>query len=161
MSDRLTQAVAVPAACALLRRAGLALLLTVGIALPAAAEFRSAASAAVLYDAPSQQAKKKFVVLPGTPLEVVVTVGAWVKVRDADGAILWIERTALAESRKVMVRAAKAAVRRAAGENAPVLFEAERDVLFELLDAGAEGWSRVRHADGSVGYVRRSELWGL
>ena len=27
--------------------------------------------------------------------------------------------------------------------------------------AGAEGWSRVRHADGSVGYVRRSELWGL
>ena len=57
-----------------------------------AAEFRSVAEdAAVLYDAPSAQSKKLFIVNQGYPLEVDRGGEGWVKVRDASGALSWVE----------------------------------------------------------------------
>ena len=51
-----------------------------------AAEFRSVAdSAAVLYDAPSAKATKLYVVGRSYPLEIVVGLGGWTKIRDAGG----------------------------------------------------------------------------
>ena len=54
---------------------------------PAAAlDFRAVADpVAILYDAPSAKSGKLYVVNKGYPLEVVVTVEGWVKVRDANG----------------------------------------------------------------------------
>jgi len=35
-------------------------------------------------------------------------------------------------------------------------------VLLELVEAApAPGWTRVRHRDGTTGYVRVAEVWGL
>src|SRR4029079_9230962 len=61
-----------------------------------AAEFRSVQdSAAVLYDAPSRQATPLFVVSRSYPLEVIVNLEAWVKVRDHAGALTWVEKKSL------------------------------------------------------------------
>jgi SH3-like domain-containing protein len=70
-------------------------------------------SAAVLYDAPSRAATPLYVVSRHYPLEVVVNLEAWVKVRDHAGALTWVEKKALGDKRMVLVTAAAAEARRA------------------------------------------------
>lgn len=130
--------------------------------LPAvAAEFRSVAEVSVLYNAPSSKADPKFIIARGTPVELVVSLDKWVKIRDSGGGLNWIERSKLAERRTVIVTSATASVLQSAEESAPVVFEAARDVVLELLEAAPLGWAKVRHRDGQVGFVRVSQVWGL
>ena len=127
----------------------------------AAADFRSVAeNAAVLYDAPSAKAKKLYVVSHGYPVEVLVVVEGWSKVRDAAGELTWIESKQLSDKRTVMVRMPLAQVREAADDSAPVAFQAQQNVLLELLEVASGGWLRVRHRDGQSGYVRVAQVWG-
>ena len=126
-----------------------------------AAEFREVTSAAgVLYDGPSEHARKLFLVPRGTPLELVSAVAGWVKVRDLSGDILWIEHGALGAARHVVANSL-AAIRRAPQRNAELLVQVERGVLLEVVDDEAPaGWVHVRHRDGPVGYVEATEVWG-
>jgi SH3-like domain-containing protein len=125
-----------------------------------AAEFRSVSeNAAILYDAPSAKSKKLFVVSHGYPFEVVVVVEGWSKVRDASGDLAWVESKHLADRRTVLVKAELAQVREAADDNAPVVFQAQQNVLLDLLEV-AGGWLRVRHRDGQAGYIRAAQVWG-
>jgi len=125
-----------------------------------AADYRSVVeNAAVLYDAPSAKSKKLYVVSQGYPFEIVVVVEGWSKVRDANGDLTWIESRHLAEKRTVLVKTPLAQVREAADDNAPVVFQAQQNVLLDLLEV-AGGWLRVRHRDGQAGYVRITQVWG-
>jgi SH3-like domain-containing protein len=151
------------ATSALRRIAALLLASTALLCAPQAAalDYRSiAVPAAVLYDAPSLKARKLFILNQGYPVEVFVTLDAWVKVRDASGELAWIEARNLAGLRVVMVKVARAEVRRAPEENAPVAFVAEQDVLLEVMDT-VDNWAHVKHRDGSVGYIRITQVWGL
>ncbi|GIZ50770.1 SH3 domain-containing protein [Noviherbaspirillum aridicola] len=126
-----------------------------------ALEYRSVGAApAILYDAPSSKGRKVFVAPRGMPVEVVLSYGEWVKIRDAAGSLAWVESRALAARRTVVVGAAGARVRDAASDTAPLVFTAERGVLLDFLDATNPGWVRVRHADGQAGFVRAGEVWG-
>ena len=126
----------------------------------AAAEFRSVAdNAAVLYDAPSAKSKKLFVVGQGYPFEVVVVVEGWSKVRDASGDLTWVENKHLTDKRTVLVKAPLAQVRETADDASPVVFQAQQNVLLELVDV-AGGWLRVRHRDGQAGFIRITQVWG-
>ncbi len=126
------------------------------------AEFREVASAAaVLYDGPSERARKLFIVTRGTPLEVVASVDRWIKVRDHVGDVLWIDRGDLAAASRHVVANTLAAVRRAPQANAPLVLQVERGVLLEVIDdADASGWLRVRHRGGATGFVDAREIWG-
>jgi SH3-like domain-containing protein len=126
-----------------------------------AADFRSVQeSAAVLYDAPSRQAKPLFVVSRSYPLEVIVNLEAWVKVRDHAGALTWIEKKSLSDKRTVLVTAPSVEVRQKAEDGAPAAFSAAQNVALELVEIAPNGWLRVRHADGAVGFVRADSVWG-
>jgi SH3-like domain-containing protein len=126
-----------------------------------AIDFRSVAQpAAVLYDAPSLKARKLFVLNQGYPVEVVVTLDAWLKVRDASGELAWIEAKNLSTQRFVMVKVTRAEVRRAPDEAAPVVFLVEQDGLLEVIET-ADNWAHVRHRDGAIGYIRITQVWGL
>jgi SH3-like domain-containing protein len=126
-----------------------------------AADFRSVQeNAAVLYDAPSRQATPMFVVSRSYPLEVIVNLEAWVKVRDHAGALTWIEKKALSDKRMVLVTAPSVEARQRADEGAPAAFSAAQNVALELLEVGPAGWLRVRHADGATGFVRAASVWG-
>jgi SH3-like domain-containing protein len=128
----------------------------------AAAEFRAIGeAAAVLYDAPSTRATKLYVASRNLPVEIISTDGAWVKVRDPFGALSWVERKVLADKRTVIVTVPVADVRQRPEDVAPLAFQAQQGVVFELVEAGATGWVRVRHADGSGGFVRIGQVWGL
>ena len=137
-------------------------LLTLALAVPAQAlDYRSLAEAAPAYDAPSAKSKPLFVVLAGTPVEQVVALDGWSKVRDNRGDLVWIEKKYLAEKRNVIVRAERAQVRSAAEDKAALVFEAERDVVLELMETGPAGWARVRHRDGQSGFLKAPQAWGL
>ena len=132
-------------------------------AAPASAlDFRAVdVQAAILYDTPSQKGKKLYIVHQYMPLEVVVKLDGWVKVRDAEGSLAWIESKALTEKRQVVVTANRAAVRREAREEAALAFEADKWVALELQEAAPAGWVKVRHRDGVVGYIKSTMVWGL
>lgn len=127
----------------------------------AGAEFRSVGDrAAVLYDAPSARADRLFVASRFYPFEVLVRLDQWTKVRDANGEVAWIENRSLGERRTVMVTVPLADVRAAPNAQAPLVFEAYKQVLLDVLEPPANGWIRVRHADGQEGYVRAEHVWG-
>jgi SH3-like domain-containing protein len=132
------------------------------LALPAAAgEFRAVGeTAAVLYDAPSRQATPLFVATRYYPLEIVVELEAWAKVRDHTGAISWVEKRLLGEKRMVVVTAASADAHQRPEESAPVAFVAAQNVALELVEAPAAGWLHVRHPDGADGFLRADACWG-
>lgn len=126
-----------------------------------ALDYRSVGEAALLFDAPSQKAKPLFAIARGTPVEAVVALDAWIKVRDQKGDLAWIEKRLLSEQRTVMVRADRAQVRAQADDKAELVFEADKDVVLDLVEGDAGGWARVRHRDGQQGYVRAAQVWGL
>ena len=129
------------------------------------AEFHSTSEAVVLYDAPSVKAKPLFVLGREVPVEVIVSVEGWYKIRDATGGVAWIEKRAVADRRTVVVRASSADIVASPEANAAIVFKAEQNVLLELADASyassTPGWAKVRHRDGQTGYVRISQVWGL
>lgn len=132
--------------------------------LASALDYRAVTEAAVLYDAPSQKAKPLFVIAAGTPVEAIVTLDAWVKVRDMKGDLAWIERRQLSDQRTLQVRDTRAQIRSAASESAALVFEAEPDVLLEFVEPGQTsnlGWIRVRHRDGAQGFVKAIQVWGF
>ena len=127
-----------------------------------AADFRSVAdNAAVLYDAPSAKAKKLYVIGRSYPVEVVVIVEGWTKIRDAGGELTWIEAKNLSAHRTVMVKVGRADVRQAAADTAPLAFQAEQNVLLDLVELTGTGWARVAHRDGQSGYIRLNQIWGV
>ena len=134
------------------------------VSLPAdALEFRATTeSATIFYDGPSLKSRKLFVVGRDYPVEVVVSVEGWVKVRDINGAPLaWVEKRALGERRVVAVKVAIADVFAAADANSKVVFKAEQNVLLDLVEAPNSGWVKVRHRDGQIGYIAIAQIWGV
>ena len=133
-----------------------------GLCAPAwSIEYRSVEAATVLYDAPSQRGVKLFVIRRDTPVEIVVSLEGWAKVRDAEGTMAWIERKFLAARRTVIVKAERANILKAAEEGAAAVFAAERNVVLDYLETVPGGWVRVRHRDGQEGFVRAGQIWGF
>jgi SH3-like domain-containing protein len=148
-------------------RAGAAALAAIAgfaTALPATAlEYRSTIDpATILYDGPSQKSQKLFVVGRDYPLEVVVVLEGWAKVRDMGGAPLaWVERKSLSDKRMVVVKSGTADVLAAGEPGAKLVFRAEHNVLLELVEPPASGWAKGRHRDGQTGFISINQLWGL
>ena len=115
---------------------------------------------AVLYDAPSAKADRLFVATRYYPFEVLVKLDHWTKVRDADGAVAWVEKKSLGNQSMVLVTVPLADVRGAASAQAPLVFEAYKSVILEVVEPAAEGWLKVRHRDGQSGYIRTTHVWG-
>ena len=145
-----------------MRRSAAIFLLGLATALPAAAiDYRSVVEPALMYDAPSQQGKPLYAIARGTPVEAVVVLAAWVKVRDAKGELAWLEKRLLSEKRTLLVKADRAQVRAQPDDTAPMAFEADRDVLLDFLEPGPTGWVKVRHRDGQQGFVKTVQVWGF
>jgi SH3-like domain-containing protein len=128
-----------------------------------ALDFRSVAvPKAVLYDAPSSAAKKVLLLSQNYPVEVVVNLGDWLKVRDAQGSLNWVEAKQLSNKHTVLVTANKAELRLAADVTSPLIATIDKDVLLEVADIKLNnGWLKVKHRDGVAGYILTSSTWGF
>jgi SH3-like domain-containing protein len=127
-----------------------------------AVDFKTVGAAPViLYDAPSAKGGKLYVAPRGMPLEVVLSYGEWVKVRDASGEMAWTEAKGLSAKRNVVARAANLKVRASPDDTASAIILVDKGVLLEMSEQPSSGWVKVRHKDGQSGYVKTSEVWGL
>lgn len=128
-----------------------------------ALEFRSVAvQKAVLYDAPASSAKKVLLLSQYSPVEVVVDLGEWLKVRDAQGALHWIEKKQLSTKHTVQISVKSAEIRQAADATSGLLATLEKDVVLELVDVKLNnGWLKIKHRDGISGYILMTSAWGF
>ena len=127
-----------------------------------AAEYRTLGDRpAVLYDAPSNRADRLFVASRYHPFEVLVKLDHWTKVRDANGEVAWVENKALGDQPMVLVTVPLADVRAGPNAQSPLVFEAYKQVLLEVIEAPVEGWVKVRHRDGQQGFIRAAHVWGV
>jgi len=117
-------------------------------------------NATIMYDAPSLKADKLYVASRHLPVEAVVKVEGWVKVRDSGGSLAWVEEKALSEKRYVIVTAPQAEAYQAANASSALVFQAQQNVVMELLEPAANGWVKVRHRGGQIGYIRTQQVWG-
>lgn len=122
--------------------------------------FSIAENAVVMYDAPSLKADKLFVASRFLPVEAVVNVEGWVKVRDSSGSLAWVEKKALSQQRYVVVTVPMADVFQSANVSSALIFQAEENTVLEWLDSDTQGWVKVRHPDGQTGYVKVTQVWG-
>ena len=128
-----------------------------------ALEFRSVAvPKAILYDAPSSAAKRVLLLSQYYPVEVIVNLGDWLKVRDAKGGISWIEAKQLSSKRMVIVTANNTEIRQAADAASSLVATLEKDVVLEMVDGKLNnGWLKVKHRDGLTGFILISSTWGF
>lgn len=134
------------------------------LATPAMADdFASVARRVILYDNTSTAANKVAIVKSGTPVELIIGRPGenWVKVRSPAGHLGWLEGQTLSTRRNVLVSSSVARIRQQPDETSPVVFEAIHNVILELISVDPSGWIQVRHADGSEGYMRTVEAWGI
>ena len=94
----------------------------------------------------------------GLPLQVTAESGPWRRVRDPDGAEVWIHAQNLDPKRTVYVTANDdAAMRANARPNGSLVAYLEPGVVGNLT--GCEGeWRRVA-VGGRVGWVKQDQLW--
>ena len=132
-------------------------------ALASALEFKSVSvPKAVLYDAPSTAAKKILLLSQYYPVEIIVNLGDWLKVRDAQGSISWVEAKQLSSKRTVMVSAGRAEIKQAADATSALVATLEKDVVLEVVDSKLNnGWLKVKHRDGVTGFILISSVWGF
>jgi len=128
-----------------------------------ALDFRSVTvPKAVLYDAPATTAKKVLLLSQHYPVEIVVNLGDWLKVRDAIGSLNWVEAKQLSNKHTVIVTTNNAEIRQAANAISKVVATLEKEVLLDVVEAKLNnGWLKVKHRDGVTGYILRSSTWGF
>ena len=117
--------------------------------------------AVIMYDAPSLKAEKLYVASRFLPVEAVVNVEEWVKVRDSSGIFAWVEKKSLSSKRYIIVTVPLADVFRDADADSDLVYQVEKNVVMEWLDSTHTGWVKVRHLDGQIGYIRVSQVWGI
>ena len=127
----------------------------------AAAEFRSViVPKAVVYDTPSAQGKKVYLLGQGYPVEVIVNLAEWVKVRDQKGGLSWIDAKQLSPNRTLLV-VVLADIKPSPDMSVASIGRLEKDVVIDLLEPAKNGWVKVKHRDGLTGFIQTSAVWGL
>jgi SH3-like domain-containing protein len=128
----------------------------------ALAEFRSVSvPKAILYDAPSPQGNKLFILSQGYPVEVVVVLADWIKVRDKQGALSWIEVKQLSSNRTLLIAVNGAEVKQTPEITGVLVGRLEKDVVVDFVEPAKAGWVKIKHRDGLTGFIQTSAVWGF
>ena len=128
----------------------------------AAAEFRSVAvQKAIAYDSPSAQGKKLYLLGQGYPVEVIVNLADWIKVRDQQGSLSWIDAKQLITKNTLLIVSPLVEIKQTPEAGGLVVAKVEKDVVVDLLEPAKNGWVKIKHRDGLVGFIQTSAVWGL
>ena len=101
----------------------------------------------------------------GFPLKVISKKGDWVKVTDFENDSGWIYKPLLSKKGHMIVKAFKdknkrVNIRSGPGTRYKVVGKAYYGVVFETLEQ-QNGWAKVRHESGLVGWIKRTLVWGF
>jgi len=126
-----------------------------------ALDFKSLNENAIVYDGGSTKATPLFILLKGTPVEVITTVDNWVKIREQSGGLGWVSSSVVGNTRAVIVTTPVAQVRSQPSDTASVTFSVEKNVLLEPIEKAPGAWLKVKHRDGQSGYIPLKSVWGF
>ena len=118
---------------------------------------------AILFEGPSNTTEKMFIVTEGYPLEVLVNLKDWKKVKDHNGKISWIEAKNTQDERTVLILKENTVIFNQANDKSHKLANVEKFVVLKLNSAMLIGeWAQVKtQIEGLVGFVNSTEVWGL
>ena len=137
--------------------AGAALLLLAATA--TAAEYVSVIKDGVnIRSGPETTKEILWTVFKGFPLQVTSTQGTWAKVVDFEGDTGWIATSLVAKEKTVIVKSETANLRVGAGKDYEIVAAAKRGVVFKPLTTEGD-WIKVKHADGTTGWILGKLLW--
>ena len=118
---------------------------------------------ALLFEGPSKTTEKLFIVTEGYPLEVLVSLKDWKKVKDHNGKISWVESKNTHNERNVLIIKDDAVIFNQANEKSHKLANVEKFVVLKLNSPILVGnWAEVKtQIEGLIGFVNAREVWGL
>ena len=128
------------------------------------ADFMSVkADQAFLHEAPSDSTKKVYIVTKGYPLEVIVSLKEWKKVKDHEGLINWIKTSDLSSKKTVLNLKNNNSIYLKPNSSSPLLANVNENVTLELLDTKKiDDWIKVYSKVGDIeGYIKVTNLWGI
>lgn len=101
----------------------------------------------------------------GFPLQLVSSKGDWVKVKDFENDTGWIFKSLLSKKGHMIVKVhknqnKKINIRSGPGTKYKIVGKAYYGVVFETLEQ-KNGWAKIKHETGLVGWIKRSLLWGF
>ena len=113
---------------------------------------------------PGQNYKVKWEYGKGFPLQITSTKGQWYKVKDFENDTGWVFKPLTTSTPHMIVKANKSKnrqinVRSGPGTKYKIVAKAYYGVVFKTLEQ-KQGWAKVEHDSGTVGWIKRSLLWG-
>ena len=136
----------------------------IAISFFAQADFISVkAKQAVLFEGPSNTTEKMFIVTEGYPLEVLVSLKDWKKVKDHNGKISWIESKFTHIERTVLILKDDTVIFNQANAKSHKLANVDKFVVLKLNSPMLVGnWAEVKtQIEGLIGFINSKEVWGL
>jgi SH3 domain protein len=118
---------------------------------------------AVLFEGPSNATEKMFIVTEGYPLDVIVSLKDWKKVKDHNGKISWIESKYTHNERTVLILKDGAVIFNQANGKSHKLAYVDKFVVLKLNSSLLVGnWAQVKtQIEGLIGFINSEEVWGL
>ncbi len=113
---------------------------------------------------PGENYKVKWEYGKGFPLQITSTKGQWYKVKDFENDTGWVFKPLTTTTPHMIVKANKNKnsqinVRSGPGTKYKIVAKAYYGVVFKTLEQ-KQGWAKVEHDSGTVGWIKRSFLWG-
>lgn len=112
-----------------------------------------------LRTAPSTKSKVKWVLGKGVPLQVISSKGKWLKVRDFENDSGWVYGQLTTNKGHMVVKRKIVNIRSGPGTKYRIIAQAQYGVVFRTLKQ-IKGWAKVRHENGTIGWISRKLLWG-
>lgn len=125
----------------------------------AAAEYGSVLKDGVnIRSGPDTKKEVLWTVSKGFPLQIISRKGKWAQVVDFEGDKGWIYTALFARQKTVIVKSDSINVRVGPGTDYEIEAEAKYGVVFTPV--GTEGdWVKVKHEDGTTGWILGKLLW--
>ena len=107
---------------------------------------------------PDTKKEVLWILFKGYPLQVNARKGKWAQVVDFDGDKGWISVDLLSKEKTLIVKADTANLRVGAGKDYEIVASVKRGVVFKPLTTHGD-WVKVKHADGTTGWILGKLLW--
>lgn len=111
-------------------------------------------------ESPSTKSQIKWVLGKGFPLQVISSKGKWLKVRDFENDTGWVYEPLTSRKGHMVVKKKIVNIRSGPGTKYRIKAQAKYGVVFQTLKQ-IDGWAKVRHQNGTTGWISRKLLWGL
>lgn len=117
----------------------------------------------ILYEGPSESTSKEFIVTQSYPLQVLVKLKDWIKVRDHEGKISWIKAKDITRDRTVLTLKNNVILFYKPSYSSVKLADISINVALRLVSPlNADGWIEVKTLSQNIeGFIRVQDVWGF